>query len=168
MLSRIGVKSHQKMMKVAQSNLVQSLAKRNALQLSALKQMSLMQSAVVQANLLDTTSMRNFSRFYKNNSKSSNRQIDFKTYTPESITKDGLDLKNGINDLPEPMIQRLKSKGVNELFPVQTTTFSLFANKENELIVKSRTGTGKTLSFLLPLEYLLKFKGAENGQADKK
>ena len=33
----------------------------------------------------------------------------------------------------------------------------IFVNNENELIVKSRTGTGKTLSFLLPLEYLLKY-----------
>jgi superfamily II DNA/RNA helicase len=32
----------------------------------------------------------------------------------------------------------------------------LFVQEENELIVKSRTGTGKTLSFLLPLEFLLK------------
>jgi superfamily II DNA/RNA helicase len=35
--------------------------------------------------------------------------------------------------------------------------------EENELIVKSRTGTGKTLAFLLPLEFLLKHKeGIEN------
>jgi len=59
------------------------------------------------------------------------------------------------------MQARLKKAGVTELFPVQTSTYSLFvgndANGEgNELIVKSRTGTGKTLSFLLPLEYLLK------------
>ena len=44
-----------------------------------------------------------------------------------------------------------------ELFPVQSSTFSLFVEQQNELIVKSRTGTGKTLSFLLPLEYLMKF-----------
>ena len=32
----------------------------------------------------------------------------------------------------------------------------MFVQEEGELIVKSRTGTGKTLSFLLPLEYLIK------------
>jgi superfamily II DNA/RNA helicase len=36
--------------------------------------------------------------------------------------------------------------------------YNLFAQEKNELIVKSRTGTGKTLSFLLPLEFLLKHK----------
>jgi superfamily II DNA/RNA helicase len=38
----------------------------------------------------------------------------------------------------------------------------LFVKEKNELIVKSRTGTGKTLSFLLPIEYLLNYD--ENGQ----
>jgi len=33
--------------------------------------------------------------------------------------------------------------------------------EENELIVKSRTGTGKTLAFLLPLEYLIKHSPKE-------
>ena len=32
----------------------------------------------------------------------------------------------------------------------------MFVEQKNELVVKSKTGTGKTLSFLLPLEYLLK------------
>ena len=67
-------------------------------------------------------------------------------------------MQNGINDLPQPMVKRLNKGGITELFPVQTSTYSLFANEESELIVKSRTGTGKTLSFLLPLEYLIKYK----------
>ena len=54
------------------------------------------------------------------------------------------------------MQKTLLSQGVDDLFLVQKCTFHLFANEQNELIVKSRTGTGKTLSFLLPLEYLLK------------
>lgn len=66
-------------------------------------------------------------------------------------------LEGGINELPEAMRVRLQAAGVKELFPVQTSSFSLFAKHENELIVKSRTGTGKTLSFLLPLEYLLRY-----------
>jgi superfamily II DNA/RNA helicase len=59
--------------------------------------------------------------------------------------------------LPTEMKRRLVAGGVNELFPVQTCSFSLFAHHENELIVKSRTGTGKTLAFLLPMEYLIKY-----------
>jgi len=73
-------------------------------------------------------------------------------------------MKNGISDLPEQMQKRLSKAGVEELFPVQTSTFHLFAEQENELIVKSKTGTGKTLSFLLPLEYLLKYKSNEGSE----
>jgi len=54
------------------------------------------------------------------------------------------------------MKQRLKKQGVEELFPVQQASYQLFAYQKNELIVKARTGTGKTLSFLLPLEYLIR------------
>ena len=56
------------------------------------------------------------------------------------------------------MKDNLTDAGIDDLFPVQKCAFKLFADEENELIVKSRTGTGKTLSFLLPLEYLLKHK----------
>jgi superfamily II DNA/RNA helicase len=66
------------------------------------------------------------------------------------------------------MRDRLVTQGVKELFPVQTSTFSLFAHHENELIVKSRTGTGKTLSFLLPLEFLLKYNKDGTPAASKK
>jgi superfamily II DNA/RNA helicase len=45
--------------------------------------------------------------------------------------------------------------------PVQQATFKLFV-EGNEIVVKSRTGTGKTLSFLLPLEELIKERGANN------
>lgn len=54
------------------------------------------------------------------------------------------------------MRKKLIDNGVESLFPVQSATFNLFVKEENELVIKSRTGTGKTLSFLLPLEHLLK------------
>ena len=59
-----------------------------------------------------------------------------------------------MEDLTESVREHLESQGVDELFPVQQATFKLFTEGE-ELIVKSRTGTGKTLSFLLPLEELI-------------
>ena len=43
---------------------------------------------------------------------------------------------------------------------MQKAVFNMFAKDRKELIVKSKTGTGKTLSFLLPLEYLLKHQDA--------
>lgn len=49
---------------------------------------------------------------------------------------------------------------------MQSSSFNLFVEEGNELIVKSRTGTGKTLSFLLPLEYLLKH-GRDTKQNNK-
>lgn len=63
------------------------------------------------------------------------------------------------------MQKNLSKAGVTSLFPVQSSTFQLFVQEENELIVKSRTGTGKTLSFLLPLEYLIKHKEASDSEA---
>lgn len=99
------------------------------------------------------TMARNFSKFYQNSNKSG----DLKSYTLEQIEEAKLGLEGGINALPEKMRAKLQAAGVNDLFPVQTSSFSLFAHHENELIVKSRTGTGKTLSFLLPLEFLLKY-----------
>lgn len=65
-------------------------------------------------------------------------------------------LADGLEGLPSEMQVNLRRQGVEDLFLVQKCTFSLFAKEQKELIVKSRTGTGKTLSFLLPLEYLLR------------
>lgn len=87
-----------------------------------------------------------------------------KTYTLEQIQEEGFALENGIADLPDSMKKRLEKNGVSDLFPVQQATYKLFAHEESELIVKSRTGTGKTLSFLLPLEYLIKHKENRSSQ----
>ena len=76
----------------------------------------------------------------------------------------GLVLADGLEGLPTEMKENLKRRGVDDLFLVQKCTFSLFAKDKNELIVKSRTGTGKTLSFLLPLEYLLRHSEESAGQ----
>ena len=65
------------------------------------------------------------------------------------------------------MQTRLRAAGVTELFPVQTSTYALFVDEGNELIVKSRTGTGKTLSFLLPLEYLLQHAKPSEAQENR-
>jgi ATP-dependent RNA helicase RhlE len=89
----------------------------------------------------------------------------------ESIRELGLGLANGLADLPAGMQRNLTANGVDKLFPVQESTFNLFANEQNELIVKSRTGTGKTLSFLLPLEYLIRHsvdKQDNNGARNSK
>lgn len=94
---------------------------------------------------------RHFGRFFKERAKTS----AFKTYTQTDLENQGLTLSDGLQGLPEAMQRSLLKKGIDDLFLVQRCTFSLFAQNENELIVKSRTGTGKTLSFLLPLEYLL-------------
>jgi superfamily II DNA/RNA helicase len=56
-----------------------------------------------------------------------------------------------LKDLHEETREKLESEGVKELLPVQQVTYKLFV-EGNEIVVKSRTGTGKTMSFLLPLE----------------
>lgn len=50
---------------------------------------------------------------------------------------------------------RLRSSGIASLFPIQSSTFDLIYDG-NDVIGRARTGTGKTLSFALPvLERLL-------------
>ncbi|CDW89731.1 dead-box atp-dependent rna helicase 53-like [Stylonychia lemnae] len=90
------------------------------------------------------------------------RQGDFKpkknvltTFTLENIQD-----KVTLADLHENSRQKLIDAGIQELMPVQQATYNLFINN-NEIIVKSRTGTGKTLSFLLPLEELIRRKKEE-------
>jgi superfamily II DNA/RNA helicase len=59
-----------------------------------------------------------------------------------------------MEDLEENVSSLLASRGVKDLFPVQQATYNAFVEGK-ELIVKSKTGTGKTLSFLLPLTKLV-------------
>ncbi|CAN6183018.1 unnamed protein product [Urochloa humidicola] len=52
--------------------------------------------------------------------------------------------------IAEPLRQRLKSKGINALFPIQATTFDLVLDG-CDLVGRARTGQGKTLAFVLPI-----------------
>lgn len=54
-------------------------------------------------------------------------------------------------------IERLKGKKINYLFPIQAETFDYIYDGE-DLIAQARTGTGKTLSFVLPLIEKLKLQ----------
>lgn len=47
-------------------------------------------------------------------------------------------------------MQGLVARGINELFPVQYSTFRRIYDKE-DLIVRDLTGSGKTLGFCLPM-----------------
>mmetsp|Transcript_25890 Transcript_25890/g.73354 ORF Transcript_25890/g.73354 Transcript_25890/m.73354 type:complete len:725 (+) Transcript_25890:89-2263(+) len=48
------------------------------------------------------------------------------------------------------LFNRLKKLGITKLFPVQVETFSSVRDKQ-DLIVRSRTGSGKTMAFALPV-----------------
>lgn len=72
-----------------------------------------------------------------------------------------------IDDLPEEMKNKLIKNGIDKLFPVQSSSFSLFVNEKSELVVKSKTGTGKTLSFLMPIEYLLHHGEQKQSRSNK-
>lgn len=62
-------------------------------------------------------------------------------YTEGSFKKYGI---------PEDIQQKLKDKGITHLFPVQYETYK--QTKEGwDVVVQARTGTGKTLSFAIPL-----------------
>ncbi|XP_071508487.1 ATP-dependent RNA helicase DDX50-like [Diadema antillarum] len=53
-------------------------------------------------------------------------------------------------DIGPKTIERLKAKGINFLFPIQANTF-IPISEGFDVIGQARTGTGKTLSFVLPL-----------------
>ncbi|KAF0898455.1 hypothetical protein E2562_007291 [Oryza meyeriana var. granulata] len=52
--------------------------------------------------------------------------------------------------ISEPLRQKLKSKGIKSLFPIQATTFDLVLDG-HDLVGRARTGQGKTLAFVLPI-----------------
>jgi ATP-dependent RNA helicase DDX21 len=67
----------------------------------------------------------------------------------------------GISDV---LREKLKSKGIESLFPIQAQTFdAVFSG--NDLVGRARTGQGKTLAFVLPiLESLTKTGQAQRQQ----
>ena len=67
-------------------------------------------------------------------------------------------------ELCEPIREALRSRGINALFEIQALTFNqILAGKD--LVGQARTGTGKTLSFALPvIELLLRQPSAARGR----
>ncbi|KAF5404833.1 DEAD Asp Glu Ala Asp box polypeptide 21 [Paragonimus heterotremus] len=57
-------------------------------------------------------------------------------------------------EISEKLIKRLRTRGIEELFPVQYKTYKLICDG-SDVIVIARTGTGKTLAFSLPITQLL-------------
>lgn len=49
-----------------------------------------------------------------------------------------------------PLREKLKSKGIESLFPIQAMTFDMILNG-SDLVGRARTGQGKTLAFVLPI-----------------
>ena len=73
--------------------------------------------------------------------------------SPEPTTKDQSEKKLGKLSkfrIQKPTRKILKERGVKYLFPIQYLTFDHVYNGK-DLIGQARTGTGKTLSFVLPL-----------------
>ncbi|EKX55400.1 hypothetical protein GUITHDRAFT_57670, partial [Guillardia theta CCMP2712] len=61
-------------------------------------------------------------------------------------------------------VEKLKAGGITSLFPIQSATFN-HVMEGKDLIARARTGTGKTLSFILPVhEQMLRLK--EEGELD--
>lgn len=53
-------------------------------------------------------------------------------------------------NISEPLRQKLKSKGIESLFPIQAMTFEIIFNG-SDMVGRARTGQGKTLAFVLPI-----------------
>lgn len=52
--------------------------------------------------------------------------------------------------ISEPLREKLKSKGIEALFPIQAMTFDTILDG-SDLVGRARTGQGKTLAFVLPI-----------------
>jgi ATP-dependent RNA helicase DDX21 len=52
--------------------------------------------------------------------------------------------------ISEPLKQKLISKGIDYLFPIQAATFDLILDG-SDMVGRARTGQGKTLAFVLPI-----------------
>ncbi|KAK8710165.1 hypothetical protein V6N13_145504 [Hibiscus sabdariffa] len=52
--------------------------------------------------------------------------------------------------ISEPLREKLKSKGIESLFPIQDMTFDVILDG-TDLVGRARTGQGKTLAFVLPI-----------------
>mmetsp|Transcript_4225 Transcript_4225/g.7174 ORF Transcript_4225/g.7174 Transcript_4225/m.7174 type:complete len:107 (+) Transcript_4225:114-434(+) len=85
-------------------------------------------------------------------------------FTLEDLEEQGMSLKEGLSEIPEFMQRKLKSQGVKDLFPVQKAVYKYFTARTNDVVVKSKTGSGKTLGFLLPLEHLMREKEQSEGK----
>jgi ATP-dependent RNA helicase DDX21 len=62
--------------------------------------------------------------------------------------EDGNELSNFVNN--ETTIAQLVARGITKLFPIQKACYE-FVKKGDDLIGKDRTGSGKTLTYSLPL-----------------
>ncbi|KAH3860788.1 hypothetical protein DPMN_023712, partial [Dreissena polymorpha] len=81
-----------------------------------------------------------------------------------SVTNAALGIEQGSDEvegafekfnISKTVQDNLRAKGINYLFPVQYTTFK-HTIEGTDVVVQARTGTGKTLSFSLPLVEKLK------------
>eukprot|EP01118_Nematostelium_gracile_P016897 TRINITY_DN7087_c0_g1_i1.p1 TRINITY_DN7087_c0_g1~~TRINITY_DN7087_c0_g1_i1.p1 ORF type:complete len:679 (-),score=169.31 TRINITY_DN7087_c0_g1_i1:38-2074(-) len=85
-----------------------------------------------------------------------------------TIVRDAAELMKGNSGdltnfpLSTQILNALRAKGVTKLFPIQSETFNIISSGKN-LIAKARTGTGKTLAFVLPIaEKLIKLPRASS------
>ena len=54
-------------------------------------------------------------------------------------------------DISARTVTALMARGIDELFPVQATTYDTLRTEQRDLVCRSLTGSGKTLAFALPI-----------------
>lgn len=80
------------------------------------------------------------------------------------VEQEGEDIMEPSNfkfhNISKPTRKLLKENGYKELFPVQYKTYESIYNGK-DILVQARTGTGKTLAFVLPLVEKLRARDVE-------
>lgn len=102
----------------------------------------------------------------KKQRKSAKNHVLVKDQEEETDVKDSGDFSKF--RLSEETVQKLEGKNINYLFPIQAETFD-YIYDGLDLIAQAKTGTGKTLSFVLPLVEKLKLENLtrKRGRAPK-
>ena len=114
-------------------------------------------ASMLQASQLTTTSVRMYGGGYRDEFDEDIQRAGKYTKNTRGIkvlTHEEIPDAASFSDLSAKQQSKLQQNGIDELFPVQSCVYKLFTEGK-ELVVKSRTGTGKTLAFLLPLEELI-------------
>ncbi|AFZ79322.1 DEAD box ATP-dependent RNA helicase family member protein [Theileria equi strain WA] len=94
--------------------------------------------------------LRRFGYLYKNDNDFKSKKIrEEKSKNDDPVTKDSSDFSS--LNLSQILVEWLRSRGITRMTKVQSLAITPLLQSGKDVLVQSRTGSGKTLCFVLPL-----------------